>query len=139
MTKVVAYMLTAALGFTVMASAAKAASVEVSPPIVVLVRSVVIVLLTRSLLWARGAPVRFVATRSLWIRDAAGLSAMLAYFWAIAHGELGAVVAIQYTSPFFVALLAPRVLGELVSRRSWAALAMGFAGAVVLLRPEGGL
>lgn len=50
------------------------------------------------------------------------------------------VVALVMTSPFFVLLGARMFLGEAVSPHRWIAAGIGFAGAMVLLRPwEGGM
>lgn len=45
------------------------------------------------------------------------------------------VVALVMTSPFFVLIGAAVLLGERVSRHRWIAAAIGFAGAMLLLRP----
>lgn len=50
------------------------------------------------------------------------------------------VVALVMTSPFFVMLGAALFLGEKVTANRWIAAILGFAGAMILLRPwEGGL
>ncbi|MFC4294771.1 DMT family transporter [Novosphingobium tardum] len=43
--------------------------------------------------------------------------------------------ALTFTSPILTALLSPLLLGERLNRASFAALALGFVGAVIVLRP----
>lgn len=64
-----------------------------------------------------------------------GLSSMACFYAALAHLPLVTVTAINFTTPMFVALLAIPVLGERPDRASWAAIAVGFAGALIILRP----
>ncbi len=47
--------------------------------------------------------------------------------------------ALSFMSPVFIALLSFPLLGERVSAHRWAAIALGFAGVLVIIRPGGGL
>lgn len=59
-----------------------------------------------------------------------------AFVMALSHGvAIWQVIALVMTSPFFVMLGAHLFLGERVGPNRWAAAALGFAGAMVLLRP----
>ncbi len=59
-----------------------------------------------------------------------------AFVMALSHGTpIWQVIALVMTSPFFVLLGAAIVLGERVGPSRWGAAALGFAGAMVLLRP----
>jgi drug/metabolite transporter (DMT)-like permease len=60
-----------------------------------------------------------------------------AYYMAIAAMPLADAVAIYFTTPLFIAALAVPFLGERVSGRSWAAIAIGFAAVLVIVRPNG--
>jgi len=46
-------------------------------------------------------------------------------------------VAIAFAGPLFVTALAPRLLGEYVGWRRWLAVAAGFVGILVIIRPGG--
>ena len=48
---------------------------------------------------------------------------------------LATASAISFTGPFIVTALAPLVLGERVGPKRWAAVAIGFVGALVVVRP----
>lgn len=62
---------------------------------------------------------------------------MTAFFQALALLPIGEVTAINFLSPLFGTLFAVLLLGEHVGTRRWAALAVGFLGAMVILRPAG--
>ncbi len=57
------------------------------------------------------------------------------YFRAIQTTTVAVAVLTHYLAPLFVALAAPLVLGELVSKRTFAAVGIAFAGLVLLLEP----
>jgi len=61
---------------------------------------------------------------------------LLAVYYAIASIPLVEVEAIGHAAPFFVALFSPLFLGEKVTRHSWIAIAIGFLGILVILRPD---
>lgn len=58
-------------------------------------------------------------------------------FWAIKHGLPAAVAAlISGLQPLLTGMLAGPLLGERVSRRRWLGIAIGFAGALLVLEPS---
>ena len=65
----------------------------------------------------------------------AHLAGMVCYFMAIAYLPLAEVIALGFSKPLFVTLGAALVLGEVVRARRWSAVAVGFAGVMVVLRP----
>jgi drug/metabolite transporter (DMT)-like permease len=60
------------------------------------------------------------------------------FFFAIGHVPLADATTISFTAPIMVAALAGPLLGERVTGIHWAAIAIGFAGALLLIRPTGG-
>ena len=84
--------------------------------------------------------------RSVWrgrplILMTRGLIFMVAYtcyFLAFPEMPLANVVALYFTAPLWVVALSPLALGERQSRSRWLAVAVGFAGAVVIAQPVGG-
>jgi drug/metabolite transporter (DMT)-like permease len=68
-------------------------------------------------------------------RCAIGLVSMFAGFWAIGHLPLAQAIALSYSSPLFVTIFAALLLHETVRARRWTAVALGFLGVVVVLRP----
>ncbi|MGL6070144.1 DMT family transporter [Craterilacuibacter sp.] len=68
-------------------------------------------------------------------RGVLAYTSLLFYFYAIAHLPLATAVTLNYTSPMFLALLSVVLLCEKLSSRALMALALGFGGVVLLLRP----
>ncbi|MDD9856434.1 MAG: DMT family transporter [Gammaproteobacteria bacterium] len=62
----------------------------------------------------------------------------VAIYAAIPLLSLSVIAASLYTGPIFVALLSAFVIGEPVGARGWAAVVLGFAGVLVILRPHTG-
>jgi drug/metabolite transporter (DMT)-like permease len=64
----------------------------------------------------------------------AGLSSVL-YFTALASTSLATAAAISFTAPLVVTALSAPLLGEKVGAAPWAAVAAGFIGALIIIRP----
>jgi drug/metabolite transporter (DMT)-like permease len=62
--------------------------------------------------------------------------AMLIYFGCLALLPIGVVVAGLFTSPMFVLLIAVFFQRKRVGPWRWAAVAIGFAGALLVIRPD---
>jgi drug/metabolite transporter (DMT)-like permease len=60
------------------------------------------------------------------------------WFYALTVLPLAQVFALEFTSPLWVLLLAPLFLGEPLTRRALGAGALGFAGVLVVARPDFG-
>ena len=69
------------------------------------------------------------------IRIVLALSAMLLGFSAIIHMPLADATALGFAKSFFVTIFALIILGESVGPRRWVAVAVGFAGVMVMLQP----
>ena len=69
-------------------------------------------------------------------RCAIGMMSMLAGFWAIGHLPLAQAVALSYSTPIFVTIAAVVFLHEQVRARRRAAVALGFVGVVIIVRPD---
>jgi len=60
---------------------------------------------------------------------------MLSFFMALKLSPLAEVSALSFTAPLFASLGASLFLGEAMRLRRWSALALGFIGALVIVRP----
>jgi drug/metabolite transporter (DMT)-like permease len=69
------------------------------------------------------------------VRCAIGVASMLCGFWAIGHLPMSQAVSLSYSTPLFVTIAAVIWLGEVVRRRRWTAVALGFIGVMVIVRP----
>ncbi|MEO1192216.1 MAG: DMT family transporter [Pseudomonadota bacterium] len=63
------------------------------------------------------------------------VAATCLFFGALARIPLADAVALVFIAPLVITALAPFVLGETVSPRRWAAVACGFTGVLILVRP----
>jgi len=57
------------------------------------------------------------------------------FFAALAYMPIADALALVFVSPFVVTLLSALVLGETVGQRRWTAVAIGFIGALIIIRP----
>ena len=69
------------------------------------------------------------------IRCLIGVLSMFAGFWAIGHLPLAQAVSLSYSTPIFVTIAAVIFLHEQVRARRWAAVALGFIGVLIIVRP----
>ncbi len=69
------------------------------------------------------------------LRIVLALGAMLMGFSAIIHMPLADATALGFAKSFFVTIFAVWILGEVVGLRRWTAVALGFAGVFIMLRP----
>jgi len=129
------WMIAASFFFACMGVCVKLAAEFFSAAEIVFYRSVISLLLMFLLVRARGIPIATAHWRiQLW-RSVSGFVSLLLYFYAISMLPLATAVTLAYTSPLFLTLylawfgkmrLRPVMLG---------ALALGFIGVVLLLRP----
>jgi len=88
---------------------------------------------------ARSGSLAALKTHSLLghlLRAMVGLSAMSIFFYAYSQMPLANVVAIGFAAPLFVTALSVPLLGERVGPRRWSAVAVGFLGVLVMVRPD---
>jgi drug/metabolite transporter (DMT)-like permease len=72
------------------------------------------------------------------LRSLLFVASTLMFFTALGRVPLADATAVSFTSPLIVAALAGPMLAERVDRRHWLAIAVGFTGALVIIRPTGG-
>ena len=85
--------------------------------------------------WGIGPLLRTRRIGLFLLRGGIGYISMLCWFTAIAIVPLADAVALGFTAPLFVTILAIFILGEVVRARRWTAMLIGFAGAILILRP----
>lgn len=69
------------------------------------------------------------------LRALCGLVAFATFYSSLRHLSLADAVAIAFASPFLITALGRFVLKEHVSPRQWLAIAVGFVGMMVIVRP----
>lgn len=129
------WMLFASASFSAMGAMIKAAVPTLSTAQVVFWRCVVIGVVAHVLMRRHRLALRPGHPRRMAIRCAAGLAAMLCFFWSVSQLPLGTATALQYTSPIFTVLLAGPLLGEWAGRRGWLLVGVAFFGVLLILRP----
>lgn len=98
-----------------------------------------LVVMLPALLWRFGP--RALIPRNLrtqLVRSTLLLASTALFFAALARLPMATTLALFFVSPILVTLLAARVLGERVGGWRWIAVASGFAGVLVVLRPGSG-
>jgi drug/metabolite transporter (DMT)-like permease len=71
-------------------------------------------------------------------RSVAQLASTSMFITAIGKVPLADATSISFSAPLMVAALSGPMLAERVSRVQWLAIAIGFGGALVIIRPTGG-
>ncbi|MDX2202094.1 MAG: DMT family transporter [Hyphomicrobiaceae bacterium] len=108
------------------------------PFVVLFIRNVLAVLAFLPLLAWRGPELLRSGSLTLYgLRVAISFVSMLTWFYSILLIPLGELTAISFLGPLFGTLGAIFFLGERVRWRRWAALVVGFSGAMIILRPSG--
>lgn len=63
------------------------------------------------------------------------IAATAFFFWALHYLSIADTLAIFFVQPLIVTMLSPVMLGEHVGVRRWSAVAVGFAGTLIIIRP----
>jgi drug/metabolite transporter (DMT)-like permease len=71
------------------------------------------------------------------LRGAFAIVALTSFTYAVRHLPLADAYTIFFVSPLMITALAVPILGERVAPRRWIAIAIGFAGVLIVLRPTG--
>ncbi|MET4100867.1 drug/metabolite transporter (DMT)-like permease [Roseovarius sp. MBR-78] len=132
------WMLGAVLSFSSMAVAGRAVSIELDTFEIMMYRSVVGFVLVLVVARATGH-IRSITTRSPslhLIRNLSHFTGQNLWFYAITAIPLAQVFALEFTSPLWVLVLSPLVLGERMTRVRALAALIGFVGIVIVARPS---
>jgi len=136
--KGVGFKLFSVLCLMAMAASVKALGGAVPPGQIVFFRGLVSMAVIAGLAWRMGG-IRLLTTRN-WrahaARSLAGSFSMFCWFVSLTMIPLAEMSAISFTVPLFVTLLALLFLGERIHAYRWTALAVGFAGVLVIVGPD---
>ena len=127
----------AAAGFTINGALVRDLALEgIHPFEISFARAGFALLAVLPFLWYQGGAA--FRTRHPWThlaRAVIGAFAMLCGFYALSNMALADVTALGFTTPLFATVLAIFFLGETVRWRRWTAIAVGFAGVMLMVRP----
>jgi len=132
------WMLGAVVSFSSMAVAGRAVSFELDTFEIMMYRSVVGFVLVVAVARATGR-VRGITTRSPGlhlIRNISHFTGQNLWFYAITMIPLAQVFALEFTSPLWVLVLSPLLLGERMTRVRALAALIGFSGILIVARPN---
>ncbi|MDE0706965.1 MAG: EamA family transporter, partial [Candidatus Poseidoniales archaeon] len=132
----VLWMIFGSLCFGTMNALVKWTSVHADVWMIILVRSAVIAFAVAAFAASRGISLRVNNRKTMFLRCAVGLTAMILYFTALGRIPIGQAVTLQYTAPLFVALLSGKVLAERVSAGVAFLVITAFAGIILIVSPE---
>ncbi len=132
-----AWMAGTIVSFSAMAIAGREVQAELDTFELMFYRSVVALVVVGAIVLATGRrgelatrqPARH-ALRNLWHFTGQNL-----WFFAIATIPLGQAVALEFTSPIWVTLLAPLLIGEAMTRVRLLAALLGFGGVLIVAQP----
>lgn len=82
-----------------------------------------------------GRPARTARLPLHIVRNILHYGAQYCWFWALALIPMAQVISIEFTLPIWAAILAVLFLGERLGARRVAAVALGFLGVLVIVRP----
>ncbi|HPR56200.1 MAG TPA: DMT family transporter [Deltaproteobacteria bacterium] len=134
-------ILGASLMFALIGALVRAASTTLPNEVVVFFRNVLVLVFLMPIFAARRSlPVVTSGKMHLHVlRALAGLVSMYCYFYSLAHMKLAEAVLLSYTSPLIIPVIAFIWLHEPLGRRVRAAVAIGFAGVLLILKPGLGI
>ena len=130
------YMLIATAAFVTMQGGIRHMTGELHPFVVAFFRTSLSLVVLAPWILRQGPGTWRSARPSVHVfRGAINTVSMLATFVALSITPLAEVTALSFTAPLFATLGAILFLGEKVRLRRWLALAAGFVGALLILRP----
>ncbi len=133
----VKYMLIASFTFAIMGAFAKLASQHMSSLEVVFFRNIAGVILVGIAVLKTPMTHKGGKPFLLFFRGFMGFTALLAFFYNIAHIPLGDAMTYSKTSPIFTAIFAFIFLNEKLSNTGWMAIFVGFIGILFITQPSG--
>ncbi|NPA65424.1 MAG: DMT family transporter [Epsilonproteobacteria bacterium] len=133
----VKYMLLASLCFAFMGAFAKLASQNLPSLEIVFFRNIAGVILIASAIAKKPLQQKGGKPFLLLFRGMMGFSALLAFFYLIAHIPLGDAMTWSKTSPIFTAIFAWFFLKEKMTPKAWGAVFLGFIGILFITKPTG--
>ncbi len=133
----VKYMLIASFTFAIMGAFAKLASESMPSLEVVFFRNIAGVILVGIAVLKTPMVQKGGRPFLLFFRGFMGFTALLAFFYNIAHIPLGDAMTYSKTSPIFTAIFAFIFLNEKLSSKGWMAVFIGFIGILFITQPSG--
>lgn len=124
-------------GFTINDTFVKAAAADMNVGQIMFVRGLFATIMIAILSWYMGAlrPLSFLRKPGVIARCLGELVAAVTFIWGLAHMPIGNASAILQALPLAVTLGAVLFMNEEVGWRRWTAIAVGFIGVMIVVRP----
>ena len=137
-TKAAFWMLGAVLSFSLMAIAGRELGGELDSFEIMLWRSIAGIFIVLSLAFQFGTlnQIKFTDLKLHAIRNACHFFGQALWYFAVTQVTLAQLFAFEFTAPLWVALMAPLFLKETLTKRKFLIICVGFAGILVIARPE---
>ncbi len=135
--KGVLYMLLASVFFALMGAFAKLSSQQLSSIEVVFFRNLFGIFIITAAVIKTPFTHKGGKPWLLIFRGLMGFTALLAFFYNLAHIPIANAMTLSKTSPIFTAIFAYFLLKERLSLKSWAAVFVGFIGVIFITQPSG--
>lgn len=137
LTKAVFYMIGAIASFVAMAVAGRAVSFQLDTFEIMLFRSFIGFLLVLGFILVRGEG-KNISRRHMGVhvvRNLFHFSGQNLWFFALTVIPLAQVFALEFTTPLWILILSPLILGERLSRKKISVGLIGFGGALLVAQP----
>lgn len=137
LTKAVFYMIGAIASFVAMAVAGRAVSFQLDTFEIMLFRSFIGFLLVLGFILVRGEG-KNLSRRHMGVhvvRNLFHFSGQNLWFFALTVIPLAQVFALEFTTPLWILILSPLILGERLSRKKISVGLIGFGGALLVAQP----
>lgn len=130
------WMLVAALGFAIMGALVKHGASKFNSAELVFYRSLFGLIAMYAYVRLSKLPLQTPVLGKQLSRAFTGFVSLVMFFYAIAHLPLATAITLNYTSPLFLAAFMPFMLKEKPKTALLVAIAIGFIGVVMLLKPS---
>lgn len=131
------YILISTTAFSAMNVGVRAIAGELHPTLIVMLRCLVtLVLLAPFIAHVGVTRLRTTRLQKHFARGIVGGIGMIGWTYSVSILPITYATALSFTAPLFVTLLAMLFLGEKAGRDRWLALAVGFIGTWIILRPD---
>ncbi len=137
-TKAAFWMLGAVLSFSLMAIAGRELGGELDSFEIMLWRSFagIFIVLSLALQFGTLNQIKFTDLKLHAIRNACHFFGQALWYFAVTQVTLAQLFAFEFTAPLWVALMAPLFFKETLTKRKFLIICVGFAGILVIARPE---
>lgn len=136
--KAALWMIGAMVSFSLMAVSGRELAPQMNTFEIMFFRSLIGLVLVVTISYAVGTLTEIKTDRLglHFIRNAAHFSGQNLWFLAVAYIPFSQLFALEFSTPIWVALLAPVFLGEALTRLRMLAVGLGFSGVLIVARPD---